>query len=57
MKRFEKNKVDDDSSQKGEGIVGTGGLILTSCLKLAMNTEARLTIGCDILTDFFRGGF
>jgi len=22
-----------------------------------MNNEYRLTIGCDILTDFFRGGF
>ena len=61
LKKFDKfqNKVPEGSnnSQSGQGIVGTGGLILTTCLKLAMNNEPRLTIGCDILTDFFRGGF
>ena len=35
---------------------GTGGLVLTTCFKLAINGESRLTTGCDILTDFFRGG-
>jgi len=37
--------------------MGTSGLVLTSCFKLAVNGDFRLTTGCDMLTDFFRGGF
>ena len=36
---------------------GDAGLVLTTCFKLAVNGDQRLTTGCDILTDFFRGGF
>ena len=35
----------------------TGNLVLTTCFKLAVNADSRLTTGCDMLTDFFRGGF
>lgn len=43
--------------QPSAGPLGnTSGLVLTTCLKLAMVGENRLTTGCDILTDFLRGG-
>lgn len=38
-------------------MVGQSGLVLTTCFKLAINMDCRLTAGCDILTDFYRGGF
>ena len=31
--------------------------MLTTCFKMAVNADPRLTTGCDMLTDFFRGGF
>lgn len=31
--------------------------MLTTCLKMAQNPEPRLTMGDDMLTEFFRGGF
>lgn len=41
----------------GLGSLGTSGLVLTTCFRLAVNADPRLTTGCDMLTDFFRGGF
>jgi predicted ATP-dependent serine protease len=37
--------------------VGPSGLTLTTCFKLAIHADPRLTTGCDMLTDFYRGGF
>mgnify|MGYP006090874181 CR=1 FL=1 len=48
--------MDEDESKPGEQGV-TGNLVLTTCFKLAVNADSRLTTGCDMLTDFFRGGF
>lgn len=31
--------------------------MLTTCLKLAMTSENRLTTGCELMTEFLRGGF
>jgi RecA/RadA recombinase len=33
------------------------GLTLTNAFKLANLPEPRLTTGCEMLTDFLRGGF
>ena len=48
---------DEENQEMGAGGIGSSGLILTTCFKLAINPEARLTTGDDMLTDFFRGGF
>ena len=47
--------MDDDD--KIDSALGDCGLIITTCYKLAINPEPRLTTGDDMLTDFFRGGF
>lgn len=44
-------------SQGGLSSANAGGLVLTTCLKLAMTGDNRLSTGCDMLTDFLRGGF
>ena len=43
--------------QEAAANVGPSGLTLTTCFKLAINADTRLTTGCDMLTDFYRGGF
>ena len=48
---------DEENENQAGGGLGSSGLILTTCYKLAINAEQRLTTGDDMLTDFFRGGF
>ena len=61
----EKKAKPDDEEMDAEieggeaalGGLGVSGLVLTTCFKLAINADTRLTTGCDMLTDFYRGGF
>ena len=59
-KRFDRlNKDGSDSvhpSQISQTPAAAGGLVMTTALKLAMSAENRLTVGCDMLTEFLRGG-
>ena len=62
-KRFDRLAKDGsdsvDQSQVSEAVNplgATGGLVLTTCLKLAMAGENRLSTGCDMMTEFLRGG-
>jgi len=48
---------DDVIEGEKDGETEQANLILTTCYKLALHTEPRLSTGCDVLTDFFRGGF
>lgn len=48
---------DDKAAGEPSGNMSSSGLVLTTCFKLAINGDCRLTTGCDMLTDFFRGGF
>lgn len=48
---------EDDKAGDAPGTMGSSGLVLTTCFKLAINGDNRLTTGCDMLTDFLRGGF
>ena len=50
-------EMEDEDEQNQTGGLTSSGLILTTCYKLAINAEHRLTTGDDMLTDFFRGGF
>ena len=53
MEKALENDGDEEGNNDG------AGLVLTSCYKLARDStnDSRLTTGCDLLTDFFRGGF
>ena len=50
-------EMEDEGEAGGVGSLGSSGLVLTTCFKLAVNPDPRLTTGCDMLTDFYRGGF
>lgn len=56
-KNYDETMEDDEAKAGDQSVVGTGNLVLTTCFKLAVNADSRLTTGCDMLTDFFRGGF
>ena len=50
--------MENDDDKPGEvAAMSSSGLVLTTCFKLAINGDTRLTTGCDMLTDFLRGGF